>query len=140
MLLSCSSIKMDTILMKTSNLPALLFLTILMACSTEPNKEITAKYVSNYTFDSYSCNQIELENNRMSEKLDELYVFLKSKGLYDTHHSHAISLWTPRYRNERKPEANDFGELKGMYQALRVAAKAKHCDMAKYISPHSFKI
>ncbi|HJN38033.1 MAG TPA: hypothetical protein QF353_04585 [Gammaproteobacteria bacterium] len=116
----------------------LMSLIILSGCAVNPNEQIVAKYSSNMEFKSYSCSEMIQENNRISHKLDELYVLLKKKGMYNDQYSQT---WLgPTRTKQRKPEAVDFGKLKGLYEAINIEAKIKNCNMARFTAPKSFVV
>ena len=55
---------------------------MLAGCASSPNK-IAAQYVSPMAYQSYDCDQIALEQNRIERRTGELYQSLKKEANAD---------------------------------------------------------
>ena len=56
---------------------------VLSACASSPN-DISTAYVSELIYKDYSCEQVEMERTRVSQRADNLHASLKKTADNDT--------------------------------------------------------
>jgi len=104
----------------------------LAACATEPEKIATAS-VSPLQYQGYSCKQIGMELNRVSTRANQLHGSLKKTADNDQAQMAAgmIIFWPALFFLEGGdgPEAQEYAQLKGQYDALQQAAIEKNCTV-----------
>lgn len=93
----------------------------LIGCASSPDKMQTT-YISPIQYQSYDCNQISVELDRVSRRTNELYGTLKKEAGKDTAQM-AIGLllfWPTLFFLEGGdgPQAAEYSRLKGEYEAL----------------------
>ena len=93
----------------------------LFGCATQP-KDLPTTYVSPLQYQSYSCDQLALEMNRVSGKVNELRGDLKEEADNDAAQM-AIGLvifWPALFFLEGGDgaDAQEFSRLKGEFEAL----------------------
>jgi len=102
-------------------------------CATAPNK-IGAAYVSPLKFKNYDCDQIAIEMDQVSRRTTELYYSLKKTASNDAWQMGLgiFVLWPMLLLIEGGdgPEAQEYAQLKGEYEALRKSAVEKKCELA----------
>ena len=99
-------------------------LCLLAGCATNPNK-ISATYVSPLTYKNYDDDQIIMEMDHVGRRSGELYRSLKNESSKDTGQmAFGILFWPALFFLEGGdgPEAADYAQLKGQYEALRTLA------------------
>ncbi len=100
-------------------------------CATNPNK-IAAAYVSPLKYKDYDCDQIALELDYISKKTTEIYYRLKKESNNDKWQMGVglLIFWPSLFLLEGGdgPEASEFAQLKGEFEALRKVAVEKKCD------------
>jgi len=117
---------------------------MLFGCATQPEKIDTA-HVSSLLYEDYSCQQLLLEADRVSRRVQELNtspgtsadsddtLFLTMVDVLDEIQTAVgfIFLWPTLFWVEGGdgPEATEYGRLKGEYKALQKTAIAKNCPM-----------
>ena len=108
----------------------LLTATLLFGCATQP-KDLPTTYVSPLQYQSYSCEQIAMEMNRVSRKVNELRGELKGEADADSAQM-AIGLiifWPALFFLEGGDGAGaaEYSRLKGEFEALEQASIQKSC-------------
>ena len=117
---------------------------MLFGCATQPEKIDTA-HVSPLLYEDYSCQQLLLEADRVSRRVQDLNtspkktadsddtVFLSMVDVLGEIQTAVgfIILWPTMFWVEGGdgPEATEYGRLKGEYKALKKTAIAKNCPM-----------
>ena len=106
---------------------------VLSACASSPN-DISTAYVSELQYKDYSCEQVEMERTRVSQRADDLHASLKKTADNDTAQMAVgmILLWPVLFFLEGGdgPEAQEYSRLKGEAQALEKVAITKSCNLA----------
>jgi hypothetical protein len=102
------------------------------ACATDPNK-IGATYVSPTPYRSWDCGQISEERGHVESRCATLYSQLKKEANGDKWQMGvgAVLFWPALFALEGGdgPEAAEFAQLKGQYEALRTVSVEKKCDI-----------
>ena len=101
---------------------ALLTASLLIGCATQP-KDLPTAYVSPLQYQNYSCDQIAMEMNRVSRKVNEVRSDLKGEADNDLAQM-AIGLiifWPALFFLEGGDgaDATEFSRLKGEFEALK---------------------
>ena len=101
-------------------------------CATQPEK-IAAIYVSPVQYQSYSCNQIELEMERVSRRANVLQASLKKTADADAAQMGVglLLFWPTLFFLEGGdgPEAQEFARIKGEKEALEKVSVQKECGL-----------
>jgi len=110
----------------------LLTATLLIGCATQP-KDLPTAYVSPLQYKDYSCDQISMEMNRVSRKVNELRGDLKEEADTDSAQM-AIGLiifWPALFFLEGGDgaDAAEFSRLKGEFEALEQMSIQKSCGI-----------
>ncbi len=110
----------------------LLTATLLIGCATQP-KDLPTAYVSPLQYKDYSCDQISMEMNRVSRKVNELRGDLKEEADTDSAQM-AIGLiifWPALFFLEGGDgaDAAEFSRLKGEFEALESISIQKSCGI-----------
>ena len=110
----------------------LLTATLLIGCATQP-KDLPTAYVSPLQYKDYSCDQISMEMNRVSRKVNELRGDLKEEADNDSAQM-AIGLiifWPVLFFLEGGDgaDAAEFSRLKGEFEALEQMSIQKSCGI-----------
>ena len=110
----------------------LLTATLLIGCATQP-KDLPTAYVSPLQYKDYSCDQISMEMNRVSRKVNELRGDLKEEADNDSAQM-AIGLvifWPALFFLEGGDgaDAAEFSRLKGEFEALESISIQKSCGI-----------
>jgi hypothetical protein len=104
----------------------------LTACATKPD-EIQAAYVSPLKYASYTCEQLGTEMGYVGEKTTRLYSQLDKKAKDDNTQGWigAILFWPALFFLEGGdgPEAAEYAQLKGDFEALRQNSVQKNCSV-----------
>lgn len=102
------------------------------ACA-KSSDEISAQYVSPMQYNSYSCKQIEAEMQMLSRRVSELGGQV-DKTASDDSAQMAVGLvlfWpTLFFLDGDTPQAQEYGRLKGEFEALEKASIQKSCSIA----------
>ena len=109
---------------------ALVFAVALGGCSTA-SKDVTTVYVSPLQYQSFDCDQLAAENqrlqsraNQLAGRLDEAASNDKSIGVVG-----AILFWPALFAlGGTKPQEAEFGRLKGESDAIQQSAIIKKCS------------
>lgn len=102
------------------------------ACASQPSS-LGAADVSPVLYNKYDCEQIGMESARVSNRVNALYTDLKKKADNDAWQMGVgmILLWPTLFFLEGGdgPEATEYRQLKGEYNALEQASVAKKCPL-----------
>lgn len=103
---------------------------LLSGCASSPD-ELSATYVSPYKYKSYDCDQIIMEMDYVSKKTTALYYSLDKKADNDSAQMGLglVLFWPALFFLEGGdgPEAAEYSNLKGEFDALRATAVQKKC-------------
>ena len=106
-------------------------------CAKKP-EQLATTYVSPMKYQNYDCDQIVMEMERVSTRTNQLYAQLnknadKDKALMAVG---ILVAWPALlFLEGNGPEAAEYSQLKGEYQALQEAAIAKKCGQKLPPSP-----
>ena len=107
-------------------------LVALSACATPP-EEIQSSYVSELQYQSYNCNQLSGESQRVSRRANELQASLTKLADNDEAQMAVglILLWPTLFFLEGGdgPQAQEYARLKGEYEAIEKVAIKKECGI-----------
>lgn len=101
-------------------------------CATA-SKDVASSYVSPLQYQSYDCDQIGSEMNRVQVRVRELGGRLDEANTNDKALvGVGLILFWPAlfFVGGTKQQEAEFGRLKGEYEALQQAAIAKKCQVA----------
>ncbi len=105
----------------------------LSGCASNPDN-IDAAYVSPLKYANYSCDQISQEMSYIGQRTNVLYQSLKKKRAADNWQMGVgmILFWPTLFALEGGdgPEATEYAQIKGEYEALRTASVEKSCNIA----------
>ena len=109
-----------------------LILTFLTACATPPDK-ISASYVSPLQYQGYTCNQIDQELIRVTNKVSEVTGQQKKEADKDAVAMGVglILFWPALFFLIGEDKKVELARLKGEYQALQDIAIQKECKKEK---------
>lgn len=124
--------------MRMKRMVALAVASVLLAsCATNPDK-IDAAYVSPLKYQNYDCQQIGMEMDYIGNRTTKLYQRMKSERKKDNWQMGVglILFWPALFALEGGdgPEASEYAQLKGDFEALRQASVQKKCELS-YRSP-----
>ena len=113
-------------------------LTVLIsACASNP-KDIDATYVSALKYKDYDCDQLAMEMDYISHRTTKLYNSLQSERTKDNWQMGGgwVLFWPSLFFLEGGdgPEAAEYAQLKGEYEALRKNVVQRKCGF-EYESP-----
>ncbi len=103
----------------------------LAGCASHTN-EIAASYISPLEYESYSCKQISAEMARVSRKANQLAHDVNKNADGDaTAMGLGLILFWPSlfFIDGDTPQAQEYAELKGRFNALEDAAIQKNCGI-----------
>lgn len=101
-------------------------------CATPPS-DIGATYVSPYNYTGYSCGKVITRMNGILMQTTDLYKKLKRKS--DIDEAQAAGAWFVFLpvglflEGGDGSEAEQYSNMKGDYEALRIAAAQKQCNV-----------
>lgn len=105
---------------------------LLVGCASNPNS-IDATYVSPLRYANYDCNQIAQEMGYLEQRTNLLYQNLQRKRTND---NWAMGLgmvlfWPALFALDGGdgPEATEYAQVKGEYEALRQNSVEKSCNI-----------
>lgn len=105
---------------------------LLSACASSPDK-IEAAYVSPLKYKDYDCDQIAMEMDHVERRTNELYARLKKESSADKWQMGIglVLFWPALLGLEGGdgPEATEYAQLKGEYEALRENSVQKKCGI-----------
>jgi hypothetical protein len=106
----------------------------LAACSTNPN-QIDAAYVSPLKYRDYDCSQIGMEMDYVGQRTTKLYQRLKADNTADKWQTGVglLLFWPTLFLIEGGdgPQAAEYAQLKGEFEALRNNSVQRRCDINK---------
>ena len=101
-------------------------------CASKPSN-IRPAYVSPLKYKNYDCDQIALEMDHVGRKTTELYYSLRKKRKGDNWQMGVglVLFWPTLFALEGGdgPEASEYAQLLGEYEALREMAVEKRCSL-----------
>lgn len=105
---------------------------LVTACASNPDK-IDAAYVSPLKYQNYDCQQIGMEMDYIGNRTSKLYQRMKSERTKDNWQMGVglILFWPALFALEGGdgPEASEYSQLKGEFEALRQTSVQKKCDL-----------
>jgi len=107
------------------------FLVIFTGCATSPN-EMSSSYVSPLIYQSYDCQQLVMESDRVSRRVQSMHAKLAEKESDDSAKMAVglILFWPALFFLDGDEDgAIEYKRLKGESEALHQAAIAKKCDL-----------
>ena len=106
----------------------------LSSCASS-SEDISAQYVSPMQYQSYNCNQIRMEMQRVARRVNEIAGVQDDEATKD-----AVALgvglvlfWPALFFMIGDDKEAELGRLKGEYEALEKAAIKKECNVADEI-------
>lgn len=104
---------------------------VLSACATAP-EDISASYVSPLQYQSYTCEQIGSEMNRISDRVADLTGQQRKERQKDqiAFAAGMLIFWPALFLMAGTDKKEELGRLKGEHDALRQAAIQKQCPGA----------
>ena len=110
----------------------LLVVAVMSGCATKPSK-IQAAYVSPLKYKDYDCDMIAIEQTSIERQTNKLYHSLKGEADKDAAQMGIglILFWPTLFFLEGGdgPEAAEYAQLKGEYDALQDVAVTKKCEL-----------
>ncbi len=109
---------------------------LVIGCATSPDK-LPTTYISPLKYKKYDCDQLTEEIDHVSHRAAELYTSLDKKADNDAAQVGAsIILWPTLLFLEGGdgPEATEYSNMKGEFEAIRVAMLRKKCS-TEFMSP-----
>jgi hypothetical protein len=101
-------------------------------CATQPDK-LNTTYVSPLKYKDYDCDQVVMEMDYVSKRTADLYQSLDKKADDDAAQMGIglVLFWPALFFLEGGdgPEATEYSNLKGEYEALRTATVHKKCSL-----------
>ena len=110
---------------------SLFLLFIVTGCASSPN-EMTASYVSPLIYQSYDCQQLVMESDRVSRRVQSMHSKLSEKEGDDSMKMTVglILFWPALFFLDGDEDgAIEYKRLKGESEAIHQAAIAKKCDL-----------
>lgn len=110
---------------------AAITVSLLSACASTSDK-ISATYVSPLTYANYDCDQIRLELQRVSGKVQEV-AGSQNKQAKNDQIAMGVGLvlfWPALFFLAGSDKKDELANLKGQYDALSTAAIEKKCSVA----------
>jgi hypothetical protein len=116
--------------MKKQLIAATCVVALLASCASSPEK-MAAADVSPLKYQQYDCEQVAMETDRISRKVNVLYHQLDKDARNDAWQMGVglVLLWPVLFALEGGdgPEAVEYRQLKGEYNALQQVAIQKKC-------------
>jgi hypothetical protein len=100
-------------------------------CASSP-KKIDAAYVSPLKYQSFTCDQLAIERTAIEHRANRLHRSLKRRATGDAAKMTAgavIFLPTLLFLKGNGTKAAEYAQLKGDYQALRLSAEDRGCEL-----------
>jgi len=111
---------------------ALLASAILVACASAPEK-LQTQYVSELQYLNHDCDQLAMEESRISRRVSELYGTLDKKAGDDAAQMGIglVLFWPALFFLEGGdgPEAQEYSRLKGEHEAIERVAIQRKCTL-----------
>lgn len=108
---------------------------VLCACSTRSDK-VSAQYVSPVQYQSYTCNQVRMEMQRLGRRVNEVAGVQDSEATKDSV-AMGIGLvvfWPALFFMIGQDKEQELSRLKGEFEALEQVAIQKECDVANELT------
>lgn len=123
-----------------------ILLTVLVAgCATQPSN-LSATHVPVLAYANYDCDQLVSEAVHINRRISELYTSLKKKADNDAVQMGIglLLFWPTLFALEGGdgPEATEYSNLKGSYEAIRQVSIQKKCPLDSipgFKTPEEFK-
>lgn len=107
-------------------------LLVVGGCASSPDK-MPSSYVSVLRYKDYSCEQIILEREHLEREINKLYAHLKGESTADAWQMGIglVLFWPSLFLLEGgdSPQAAEYTQLRGEYEALRKASIQKQCSL-----------
>jgi len=104
----------------------------LFGCASNPDK-IDSTYVSPLVYQNYDCQQLAMESDHIGRRTTELYHRLKAERKADNWQMGIglVLFWPALFFLEGGdgPEAAEYAQLKGEYEAVRENTIQKKCSV-----------
>ncbi|SVC78504.1 uncharacterized protein METZ01_LOCUS331358 [marine metagenome] len=116
---------------------ALFLLFIVTGCASSPN-EMAASYVSPLIYQSYDCQQLVMESDRVSRRVQSMHAKLDEKESDDSAKMAVglILFWPALFFLDGDEDgAIEYKRLKGESEAIHQAAIARKCDLKLLVPP-----
>jgi len=118
--------------MRTLPFSALAATALLVGCASNPNN-IDATYVSPLKYANYNCDQIAQEMGHLEQRTNVLYQNLQRKRTNDNWAMGVgmVLFWPALFALDGGdgPEATEYAQVKGEYEALRQNSVEKSCNI-----------
>jgi hypothetical protein len=118
--------------MKKGLLTVIVSASLLAGCASSPDK-MQASYVSPLKYKNYDCDQIVMEMDHIRHETTKLYSSLSKKASNDkAQMGLGLVLFWPALlflEGGDGPEAIQYSQMKGEYEALRKASVQKKCSV-----------
>lgn len=105
----------------------------MFGCASNPNK-IDAAYVSPLKYQKYDCDQISMEMDYVGQRTTALHTRLQKERTADNWQMGVglVLFWPSLFFLEGGdgPEAAEYAQLKGEFEALRQTSVSKRCGIA----------
>ena len=101
----------------------------LLSCASSAS-EISAAYVSPTKYMNYDCSQINMEKSEVEKRVNELYYKVEQRAKNDkAAMGVGMVLFWPSlfFLKGDSPEAAEYAQMKGEYDALRSISVQKKC-------------
>ena len=106
---------------------------VLAGCASSPDK-ISAAYVSPLKYKDHDCDQLALEIEHVSYRVNTLYNALEKERNADNAQMGIglVLFWPALFFLEGGdgPQATEYAQLKGEFNAIRKASIVKKCDIS----------
>lgn len=104
---------------------------LVSACSSRSDT-ISAQYVSPLQYQSYDCNQIRMEMQRVGRRVNEVAGVQDSEATKDSVAMGVglVLFWPALFFMIGKDQEQELSRLKGEFEALEQAAIQKECNVA----------
>ena len=116
---------------------SLFLLFIVTGCASSPD-EMTASYVSPLIYQSFDCQQLVMESDRVSRRVQSMHAKLDEKESDDSAKMAVglILFWPALFFLDGDEDgAIEYKRLKGESEAIHQAAIAKKCDLRLLVPP-----
>jgi len=105
------------------------FMTSMTGCATSA-KDVPAQYISQSIYDNFNCEQIGVEKSRLTSEVSESAIKVDKQASEDSG-TMALGLvfFLPAlfFIDGDGPEVQEYGRLKGEYDALEKVSIQKEC-------------
>ena len=110
---------------------------IVTGCASSPN-DMAASYVSPLIYQSYDCQQLVMESDRVSRRVQSMHAKLDEKESDDSAKMAVglILFWPALFFLDGDEDgAIEYKRLKGESEAIHQAAIARKCDLKLLVPP-----